>query len=219
MKLFVTGTDTGIGKTYVSVALLQAAAAEGKQAIGLKPIASGCDKTPEGLRNADALALQAASTYPLAYEEVNPIAFEPPIAPMLAAAEQGVHLQIDAIRIRCQSALTTPADLHIIEGIGGWLQPLNEQETLADWVIQEAWPVICVVGMRLGCINHALLTLQAIQTSEVDCKGWIANCMDETQLAGEDNIALLKHLLPVPHLGTIRLNQPNDAQQIVQVLC
>ena len=161
-SFFVTGTDTGVGKTLVSAAILQAAKAMGKHTLAMKPIASGCDRTPEGLRNEDALILQNAITEPLAYELINPVALEPAIAPHVAAEQAGRHITSDRLVGFCRGLQIRPADLLLVEGAGGWRVPLNDRETYSEFPRQLSMPVILVVSLRLGCINHALLTAEAI---------------------------------------------------------
>ena len=161
-QFFVTGTCTDVGKTFVSVALLHALKEQGYRTLALKPVAAGCQQTPEGLRNDDALQLQAAMTESLSYEQINPVALERPAAPHIVAAEQGRRITASRLEGICRGALLTKADVALVEGAGGWRVPLNERETLADLAFALRLPVILVVGVRLGCINHALLTQEAI---------------------------------------------------------
>src|SRR5680860_139512 len=159
---FVTGTDTGVGKTMVSAAILEAAKAAGKRTLGMKPIASGCESTPEGLRNEDALALQQAATETIAYDLVNPVALAPAIAPHVAAVQAGRTISADRLVGFCRGMQMRPADLLLIEGAGGWRVPLNDRETYSAVPRELGVPVILVVALRLGCINQALLTAEAI---------------------------------------------------------
>jgi dethiobiotin synthetase len=171
---FVTGTDTGVGKTRIAVALLRALAQAGARVAGMKPVAAGCELRDGLLVNDDALALLDASTVAAGYEEVNPYAFAPPIAPHVAAHRAGIV--IDQARLRaCFDRLTTRADCVVVEGAGGWLVPLGASTTLADFARDLDLPVILVVGMRLGCINHALLSAQAIASTGLTLAGWVAN--------------------------------------------
>lgn len=189
---FITGTDTGVGKTYISCQLLANANRQGKHTLGLKPLAAGADMTANGLRNDDALALQAVSTVKLPYGMINPFCFAQPIAPHIAAAQQGVSLTAANIANRIESAITaTNADYIIIEGAGGWRVPVNETETLADVVKRLKVPVILVVGMKLGCMNHALLTAEAIQSDGIVLAGWVANDLGEPMPCLAENIATL----------------------------
>ncbi len=174
MSYFVTGTDTGVGKTLVSCALLQAFAARGKRVAGFKPVAAGCD---EDGRNDDAKLLLAASNVQAAYDQINPYCFPHPIAPHLAARQAGVR--IDFARILAPwRELAGRTDEVIVEGVGGFCVPLNDEQNSADLAKQLDLPVIMVVGMRLGCINHALLTMRAIADFQLECAGWVANVLD-----------------------------------------
>lgn len=197
---FITGTDTGIGKTRVAVAILHALRQQGKPALGFKPVASGCDATVDGLRNPDALALQAAGTRPLPYALVNPYAFAPPIAPHLAAARDGVI--IDIRRIRDDIASARP-EWAVVEGVGGWLVPLNPHETVADLAAVLGLPVVLVVGLRLGCLNHALLTAAAIRARGSSLAGWVANLIDPVFADAPANIEALQVRLDAPLLAQL----------------
>ena len=199
--IFVTGTDTGVGKTRIAHALLQRLRAEGLSAAGFKPLASGAERTAEGLRNDDALLLHAASTPGLSYEEVNPWCFEPAIAPHLAAREAGVDIGLAALDA-AHDRLARGHDRVVVEGAGGWLVPLNARHSYADWVGQRGWPVILVVAMRLGCINHALLSAESIQR-KTRLLGWVANVMPPVQDRLRDNIDTLRTQLPAPLLATV----------------
>lgn len=201
---FITGTDTGVGKTYVSCLLLQALAQHGLSTVAMKPVASGCRPTPQGLRNDDALLLQQAATVTLPYEQVNPYAFQPAIAPHLAAQEANTTIDLQRLT-NAFHTLATQAEAIIVEGAGGWLVPLNEQQTIADLARCLQLPIILVVGIRLGCINHALLTLAAIQrdTGNPPLCGWVANCIDPDADAIEANIATLQQHIEAPLLGTL----------------
>jgi dethiobiotin synthetase len=194
---FVTGTDTGVGKTLVSQVLLHALRSAHAAVAGFKPIASGCDRTPEGLRNADALALQAASSIPLPYDVVNPYAFAPPIAPHLAAEQAGVAIDLDVILQRIGSVA---ADRIVVEGVGGWQVPLNRTQSVADLAQRLGLPVVLVVGLRLGCLNHALLTAEAIRSCGLELAGWVANRIDPAFPCCDENIAALQERLAVPLL-------------------
>ncbi|MBL6752552.1 MAG: dethiobiotin synthase [Nevskia sp.] len=199
--LFVTGTDTGVGKTLVSVALLRHYAAAGVSATGFKPVASGAVRSPQGLRNDDALALLAASAPDVAYDELNPYCFEPPIAPHLAAREADVRIEPG----RLDAAYRNLARRHeriVVEGAGGWLVPLDECLSFGDWAASHPWPVLLVVAMRLGCINHALLSAEAI-TRRTSLCGWVANVVPPAPERLEQNIETLRDRMPAPLLGTI----------------
>lgn len=200
----MTGTDTGVGKTLAACALLHRARAEGLYARGYKPVASGSVMTPRGMRNADALALLQAAGEPVdcadsVYASVNPYCFEPPIAPHLAAREIG--LSIDPARLDAgHASRARHADFVVVEGAGGWQVPLCREFGFGDWVAARRWPVILVVGMRLGCINHALLSAEVISRR---CRllGWVANCLPPVMSRVEENIDTLRRLMPAPCIG------------------
>ncbi len=199
---FVTGTDTGVGKTGVALGLMHRLQAQGCRVAGMKPVASGCVATADGLRNDDALRLQLQSSLELDYSLVNPYAFEPPIAPHLAAAQAGIRIETGRIIDAC-TRIATRVDYTIVEGIGGWLVPLNEQETLADLARRLQLPVVLVVGIRLGCLSHALLTVEAIEHSGAHLAGWVANILQPVDVAAEANIAALETRIPAPVLGVV----------------
>jgi dethiobiotin synthetase len=171
---FVTGTDTNVGKTWVSQALLHALARTGRRAVGMKPVASGCYSTLQGLRSPDVEALCAAGNVAAGYGDVNPYALAPPTAPHLAAAEVGIEIDINVI-CNCYARLAAQADDVVVEGAGGWLVPIGPGLTMADVARDIGLPVILVVGLRLGAINHALLTRDAIAASGCRLAGWVAN--------------------------------------------
>jgi dethiobiotin synthetase len=200
---FVTGTDTGVGKTLITAALLHAARQQQLTTLAMKPLAAGCDATPEGLRNEDALALQANMTVELEYEQVNPVALAEPIAPHLAAALAGRRLSLDRLLGFCRGTLMNKADLRLIEGAGGWRMPLNERETLAGLPQALDIPVILVVGVRLGCLNHALLTQEAIMRDGVKIAGWVASQVEAEMPALAGNLETLRGALAAPCLGEV----------------
>lgn len=202
-RLFITGTSTDVGKTYVACALLKSLNEKGFQTVALKPVASGGILTPEGLQNQDALVLQKAASIHLNYKEVNPILFEPPIAPHIAAKLAGLNLNILMILNSCSTALNTQADYLVIEGTGGWLVPLNDRESFADLAEKLEAEIILVVGMQLGCINHALLTADNILKRGLKLKGWVANCIDPEMLNLNENIETLKQSINAPLLTTV----------------
>ena len=199
---FVSGTDTGIGKTHVSAALVRALRRSGIAAMGMKPVASGCDSTPMGLRNADALALIEAAGVELRYEDVNPYAFRDPIAPHLAAADKGIVIEPQRI-VEAFERLRGDSDFVVVEGVGGWLAPLGEALMQADLVHALKLPVLLVVGLRLGCLNHALLTARAIEADGCELIGWVGNRIDVDMLRAEDNIDTLKARIQAPLLGIV----------------
>lgn len=201
-RWFVTGTDTEVGKTVASSALLQAAVRAGYCAVGYKPVASGCESTPAGLRNSDALALQKYSALALDYHEVNPLAFLEPTSPHIVSAEQGRAIAFSQMSAGL-AQLSAKADWVLTEGAGGWFTPLSEQTTFADWVRLEQLPVILVVGVKLGCINHAMLTAQAITAAGLPFAGWIANDIAPPGKRHQEYLATLRQRLPAPFLGEI----------------
>lgn len=201
-RWFITGTDTEVGKTVASCALLQAAALAGYRTAGYKPVASGSEMTEEGVRNSDALALQRNSSVPLSYEQVNPLAFMEPTSPHIVSAEEGRPVDFATLSAGL-AALEPLADWVQVEGAGGWFTPLSETATFADWVRETQLPVILVVGVKLGCINHALLTAQAIQAAGLPFAGWIANDVQSPGKRHQEYMATLKRLLPAPLLGEI----------------
>ncbi len=202
-SFFVTGTDTEVGKTLATCALLRAAAASGYSAVGMKPIAAGGVQTPDGLRNEDALALQAASTLQLSYDEINPVCLPEPASPHIAAALAQRKVRIERLAGFCHGVLSLRANLTLLEGAGGWRVPLNEREFLSDLVKQLQLPVIVVVGMRLGCLNHALLTGEAIARDGLRIAGWIANRIDPHMEHYERNRDTLQDCFPAPLIGEI----------------
>jgi dethiobiotin synthetase len=203
-RLFVAGTDTGVGKTLVACALLHAAQARGWRCIGLKPVASGSGRGSEGLRNADALALQQAMSEPLEYAEVNPVALEPAIAPHIAAAAAGRALTVEGLAAHCRQVLARHAhQLAVIEGAGGWRVPLGPRETLADLARALQLPVLLVIGLRLGCVNHALLSAEAIRHDGLRLAGWVATQVDPDMPCIEENLATLRERLGAPQVGWI----------------
>ena len=201
-SVYITGTDTGIGKTLVSAGLLAALNAAGVRAVGMKPVASGCERTQAGLRNADALALIAQSAGEPDYALVNPYAFAEPIAPHIAAADAGVTIAIDAIA-SAYAQLAATATSVVVEGVGGWMAPLGGELMQRDVVRRLRLPVILVVGLRLGCINHALLSARAIVDDGCEFAGWIGNRVDPAMLRAEDNLATLKARFDAPCLAVL----------------
>ncbi len=199
--VFITATDTEVGKTYISAEILKSANANNLTTIGIKPVASGCELKQGKLYNEDALILQQASSHSLPYDVINPFAFLQPIAPHIAAQQQNISLSVTKLIDHTQEALAAPADLHVIEGFGGWHAPLNMQETMADYAVQLNCEVILVVGIRLGCLNHAILTEKAIINSGAKCIGWIANMIAPDMLCKHENIQTLKTWLTTPCLG------------------
>jgi dethiobiotin synthetase len=199
---FVTGTDTGVGKTSVSLELMRLLQAQGHVVTGMKPVASGCQRKTSGLFNEDALRLQAQASFTVPYAQVNPYAFEPAVAPHIAAAAAGVDITLDLIE-SALAALGKEADRVVVEGVGGWAVPVNATQTMADVAVAFGMPVILVVGIRLGCINHALLTEQAITACGLGFAGWIANRLDPACQAQDETVAALQQCLSAPCLGDL----------------
>ena len=202
---FVTGTDTEIGKTWVASALVAALKSRGLGVGVMKPIASGAEMTPEGLRNEDALALMAAAAgdvarYPGPYAEVNPYCFAPPISPHLAAAEAGVTMDAPSIAAIARS-VADKFDLLVVEGAGGWRAPIGPDEAISDLAVGLELPVVLVVGLRLGCLNHAVLPAEAIRSSGLPMAGWIANSIDPAMNRREANLETLERCLGVAPLA------------------
>ncbi|BFM13351.1 dethiobiotin synthase [Simiduia litorea] len=215
---FVTGTDTDAGKTLIACGILAAAKRAGLSTAAVKPVAAGCEQTSKGLRNADALALLAQSTKPLAYEQVNPVALLPAIAPHIAAAQVGRELRVNRLLGLCRGVVYERADLTLIEGAGGWRVPLNNTETLADLARELDQPVILVVGMKLGCINHALLTFEAILRDGLAVAGWVANAVQADMAVFDENLATLRQRLPAPLLGVVPHFSAPSAEQAAEHL-
>jgi dethiobiotin synthetase len=214
---FITGTDTGVGKTVITLGLMQWLQDRGHRVAAMKPVASGCEPGAHGLRNADALLLQQQATVMLPYEQVNPYAFEPAIAPHLAAAGVGVGIEVDAIVAGCR-ALQRAADRVCVEGVGGWLVPLNERETVADLAVRLGLGVVLVVGIRLGCLNHALLTARAIESTGLTLAGWVANRLPPPADFAQENIAALEARLAAPLLGIVPPLAEIDARRVAACL-
>jgi len=214
---FVTGTDTGIGKSLASATLLHSLRAGGNRAVGMKPLASGCESTPDGWRNEDALALQAASDPRPAYDDVNPFALPNPLAPELAAADAGIRVTLAPI-VSAFQRLSSQADAVVVEGVGGWAAPLSADLDQVDLVRALDLPVVMVVGLRLGCINHARLTARAIEHDGLRLAGWIANDIDPAMARADDNFELLKQRLPVKCWGRLPFREMPDPAQLWSLL-
>lgn len=201
-RYFVTGTDTEVGKTVASCALLQAARSLGYRTAGYKPVASGSEMTPEGLRNSDALALQRNSGLALEYAAVNPYTFAEPTSPHIISADEGKPIRADVLSDGLR-ALDAQAEWLLVEGAGGWFTPLAEDYTFADWVQRERLPVILIVGVKLGCINHAMLTAQAVEQAGLLLAGWVANDVTPPGKRHPEYMATLQRVIPAPLLGEI----------------
>jgi dethiobiotin synthetase len=197
---FITGTDTDAGKTYVAVALLQGLKALGYRTVAQKPVAAGVNDT--GF-NTDALQLQQHATEPLSYDLVNPYCLTDAVAPHLAAKKAGLCIEPAILTKELQKLQNVDADIALVEGAGGWLLPLDDNSTMADWVIELQLPVLLVVGMKLGCLNHALLTVREIERSGLKLLGWVANCIDPDMAYQQENINYLQQQLTAPCLGVL----------------
>lgn len=216
---FIAGTDTDVGKTFVTQGLLMAAKQAGISCLGYKPVSAGCQSTPEGLRNDDALILQQYSSLPVSYEQVNPVAFADPVAPHLAAKRQSLSIDLNTIQAGFSQLENMNPQLILVEGAGGWRLPINNEQFLSDFVVQQNMPVILVVGVKLGCLNHTLLTLEAIARDGLKLAGWIANQVDPDMLYLEENINDLKQRIAAPCLGVIpRLEKAEEAVKFIDTL-
>lgn len=200
--IFVTGTDTEVGKTFVSCALLAMLKRQGVKAAAMKPVASGAEEVDGRWCNDDARRLQAAAGVDADLSLINPCVFPDPVAPHIAAARAGVTIDFARIR-QCFSRLQEDADFVLVEGVGGWLVPLNERQSVADLARELDLPVLLVVGMRLGCINHALLTAQAIAQTGLKLRGWVANRLQGDYPVLEDNIAAIAQRIEAPLLASV----------------
>lgn len=217
-RYYVTGTDTEVGKTVASTALLQAAGLLGRRTAGYKPVASGSEMTADGLRNSDALALQRNSAVPLDYDAVNPYTFAEPTSPHIVSADEQRPIEAHVLSAGLRS-LEAQADWVLVEGAGGWFTPLSPTLTLADWVKMEQLPVILVVGVKLGCINHAVLTAQAVQQAGLRLAGWIANDVTPPGRRHAEYLSTLQRMLPAPMLGEIPwLGDAVESQTLGQYL-
>lgn len=201
--LFITGTDTEIGKTFVSSILIKIIAEEGYKVIGMKPVASGAKNVNGILKNDDALSLIQASNVDADYNSVNPYVFEPAVSPHIAAEQAGIEINLDEIK-KCFSQLQKKSDVVVVEGVGGWYAPLSTHTTVADLAESLKLPIIIVVGLRLGCLNHALLTVEAIRKSGLSIAGWVANHVEKDFSFAEKNITTLKEYFnDFPFLGSV----------------
>lgn len=218
----VTGTDTGVGKTWVTASLIEAGIACGLRVAGMKPVAAGCSWVQGRLLSEDVALLKAVSNVDLAPEIVNPYAFEPAIAPHIAAARASVEIDLAQIRAAFL-AMRAQADVVLVEGVGGFRVPLKEGCDTADMAVMLNLPIILVVGMRLGCLNHALLTAEAIAARGLSLAGWVANAIDPHMAAMEENVAALDARMPAPRLVslphmTAREHMPAQLQNAAALL-
>ncbi|MFZ2726728.1 MAG: dethiobiotin synthase [Methylococcaceae bacterium] len=205
---FITGTDTDVGKTWATLSLMHAIKQQGKSVIGMKPVAAGCELLANGsLRNADALLLQTHSSVLVDYALINPYAYQLPLSPHLAGATNPVNLSFVQQRFK---QLQDLAQVVLVEGAGGWYSPVNATQANSDLAQQLGLPIILVVGIKLGCINHARLSYQAISSSGLHCSGWIAVCIDESTLRNDDIIKTIQKQLTSPLLGILPYDKNAD---------
>lgn len=209
---FVIGTDTGVGKTLVAAALVHGFAALGFKAVGMKPVAAGAEESGGVLRWEDVEVLKGASNLDAPLDLINPYRFVPPVSPHLAARQAGTAIDLAPIR-DAYLALAGRADRVVVEGVGGVLAPLNERETAADLAVLLGLPLVLVVGMRLGCLSHALLTAEAVRARGLKLAGWVANRIDPSMALFDENLATLQDRLAAPFLGVVpRLERPDPAE-------
>ena len=204
---FITGTDTGIGKTWATIALIRFFKTQGLSVIGMKPVAAGCEWQNGLLQNEDALLIQENASIMLNYNEINPYVFEMPVSPHLASMENTVQLDI---LVQAFDSVKDKADVLVVEGAGGWLAPVSDECDIADLAKALQLPVIMVVAIRLGCINHARLTYQAIIASEVKCAGWFAMCVEPEMNMLDENIETIKNKIAIPLLGILPYTLEKD---------
>jgi dethiobiotin synthetase len=216
-SIFITGTDTDVGKTFVSQRILEAANAQGLSCVGYKPVAAGCEFDQGQWVNEDALALQQASSLSVTLAEVNPIALAPAIAPHIAAQEANQPIDTHKIVQGYEHLSSLGPDFLLMEGAGGWRLPLSKDHYLSEVVAELTLDVVLVVGMRLGCLNHALLTAEAIQHDGLKLKGWIANQVEPAMPYYQQNLASLDHMMPVPRLAEVTYNSPSILIDLAEI--
>lgn len=204
---FITGTDTNVGKTWATIALMRYFKNRGKSVAGMKPVASGCFMQNGQLKNEDALLIQQNASLPIDYDLINPYAYEMPVSPHIAGISNPAQLDVLTAKF---DILQTLADIVVVEGAGGWYSPINQQQANSDLAKALALPVIMVVAVRLGCINQARLTYQAIMQSGVTCSGWIAVCTDPDLLYRDENIVTIKTAVNAPLLGVLPYREDAD---------
>ena len=216
-SFIVSGTDTGIGKTWVTVALIRAFLDRGERVLGMKPLASGCEVIDNELRNEDALLIQQAGWQAVDYSLVNPYAFKPPVSPHAAAAKEDVQVSLKTI-LECYEILQGQADRVIIEGVGGWRVPFSDELSLKDLVKALELPVIMVVGLKLGCINHALLTAEALDRDGIELRAWVANQLESDYLMQDATMRTLETSIPAPLLGLTPCLQTLQPDKLAEAL-
>lgn len=215
--IYITGTDTDAGKTWVTTECLKALSANNIKAVGMKPVASGSEMTSAGLRNDDALKLIAASAKNLRYEWINPIALREPTAPEIAARHDAVEISLEPV-LNAYAQVKNRADVVLVEGVGGWLAPLSDTLDQSDLVRALVCPVILVVGLKLGCINHARLTERALKEDGIDCIGWIAAGTDPDLLFAEEYFDALQRCMATPFLGRVCAGKPAQLDGFLALL-
>ena len=209
---FITGTDTDAGKTIVTLGLMAGLKNKQARVLGMKPVASGCERTKQGLRNEDALKIQNMGSFEAPYEHINPYAYEPAIAPHIAAAKIGETIVLEKIESSCKYLIDQTEHL-VVEGVGGWRVPLGGNKDISDLAKALKLPVILVVGLRLGCINHALLSAEAIQRDGVQFRGWVANQIEGNYIDQDLTLECLKEKISAPMLGQIPYMDKPSAEQ------
>jgi dethiobiotin synthetase len=212
---FITGTDTNVGKSWATITLMRYFKAQGKTVVGMKPVASGCFMQDGQLKNEDALLIQKNASVELDYDAINPYAYELPVSPHLAGVKKQVILDEVVSGVEVLKEL---ADIVLVEGAGGWCTPLNERQDNSDLARSLDLPVIMVVAIRLGCINHAKLTYQAIEQSGASCAGWIAMCTDPDMLSWNENIQTIKVSMATPLLGVLPYMKVADFSLLAEQL-
>lgn len=215
---FIAGTDTDVGKTLVAQALLIKAQQAGLRTIGLKPVAAGAEETEDGWQNDDAQRLQRLATEALPYSQVNPVVFKMPVSPHIAAQKEGRSTSVSRLTGYIRGAMMQPADFRLVEGAGGWMVPVNDREPLSKLVVDLQLPVILVVGLKLGCLNHALLTARAIQQDGLPIAGWVATQIDPDMLCLQENIDSLHNMINAPCLGVIKYKKGIEAIEAAESL-
>ena len=214
--VFITGTDTAVGKTLTAGALLRSLSQMGVNACGFKPVAAGAHQSDGGMRNKDAELLMEFSSPGASYEQVNPILVEPAIAPHIGLEQEGRQFEMDRV-IEAFDTLTGRFDFVVVEGAGGWLVPLGGEEDMASLAVRLGLPVVLVVGVRLGCISHSLLTVEAIQRRGLCFGGWVGSCLDPDMPALPENLRTLDKVLTAPRLGLIPwLEQGDEAGKVIR---
>ncbi len=214
---FVTGTDTEVGKSWCTVGIMEKLKQQGHSVVGMKPVASGCIESRDGLRNEDALLIQQTASVSVEYSLINPYAFIPPIAPHIAAAKNNEQIKLGRIVERFIQ-LKQKAECCVVEGVGGWQVPLNDEESVADLAVALRLPVILVVGLRLGCINHALLSADSIRASGCELAGWIANSTSAQLAEQQATIDAISQRIDTPLLGLVPHLDALDSQVIASHL-